>query len=669
MKKFASAVFLLFVFCPFVFSEENSTFGTSSEVLSPWIEVSGIEDGENICNDDLRQVDVSGAFYLNHGSLVDCQINEYTIKISVMQSKVGFDEELWHDEFVSSCNYWDIIEDPLAPFAVKFERQFSTAINNLFPLDSSQEEIYFRAKVMNDAGDFQFNFNEGHIVESDFYDFDFVECRDCLSGSCCVNLSVLPYGSQPEGIEDSYYCSGENSVFSSNTITKTDYYCDGVNEDYSAREVYSFDVCGSCEYCSSGNPTCSSYSSSTEFSLSDCDYLDAECRDYTDVENYCDGSGGISLTGCSVYTNLPSGTECSEGYCDGQGNCEECVSNSEYHCKNGDIYWWNSCGVREDLKEDCSYDCQNDVCVLPPSVECMENSDCGFLEDYFVCGSEVSRNYASVFLIKSYKQCIFPGTTSSYCLDQGIDVVYQETCDFSCRDGVCVDPECIVDADCGSSEMIEYCSDGDVWRRTNLPSCLNAGESYASCSAQVEENILESCSNGCENSSCIQMTTQYFDVSFDLNEGWNLISIPYVVENLSLPEVFGVCFSEISQIKGATKFYSSKIPTYLNTLENLERSKGYWVEIGSDCSFSVEGLEKEEVILEIKKGWNLISCPLNDSASPSEFFGSDFSSVLQIKDEKSFYSSKIPTYLNTLDEMVTGKGYWVESSSNFEMNF
>ena len=39
-----------------------------------------------------------------------------------------------------------------------------------------------------------------------------------------------------------------------------------------------------------------------------------------------------------------------------------CTSHSSYACDSGDVYWFNSCSVKEDLKQDCAAGCSGGIC-------------------------------------------------------------------------------------------------------------------------------------------------------------------------------------------------------------------------------------------------------------------------------------------------------------------
>lgn len=65
---------------------------------------------------------------------------------------------------------------------------------------------------------------------------------------------------------------------------------------------------------------------------------------------------------CGSWPNGCGGTlncgTCSSGYtCNANGNCViTCTPHATTACYNNDVYWYNSCGVREELKQDCGED-------------------------------------------------------------------------------------------------------------------------------------------------------------------------------------------------------------------------------------------------------------------------------------------------------------------------
>ncbi len=65
------------------------------------------------------------------------------------------------------------------------------------------------------------------------------------------------------------------------------------------------------------------------------------------------------------------GSVCDSGlHCNSNNRCEPCQSRAETRCDAGDLYWFDGCGSREDLAEDCRDACENAQClVCQPRVE------------------------------------------------------------------------------------------------------------------------------------------------------------------------------------------------------------------------------------------------------------------------------------------------------------
>ncbi|MFP4567666.1 MAG: hypothetical protein ACLFN8_01855 [Candidatus Woesearchaeota archaeon] len=103
------------------------------------------------------------------------------------------------------------------------------------------------------------------------------------------------------------------------------------------------------------------------------------------------------------------------------------------------------------------------------------------------------------------------------------------------------------------------------------------------------------------------------DFTITLNEKWNLISFPFVLENNSISEVF----SNISGLMSVWTYYNNTwygfnpdIPSHLNTLHFIEPGFGYFVQMNDSASLVVEG--NSFISLSsypsriLDNGWNLV---------------------------------------------------------------
>jgi len=86
------------------------------------------------------------------------------------------------------------------------------------------------------------------------------------------------------------------------------------------------------------------------------------------------------------------------------GRCEVCASNYQAECYNGDLYWYDSCGNREELKEDCgTRSCTQDICYTPGTTpDCSKDSDCKAGQE---CSSGVCKTKTTTTDCTSYLVC------------------------------------------------------------------------------------------------------------------------------------------------------------------------------------------------------------------------------------------------------------------------
>lgn len=82
----------------------------------------------------------------------------------------------------------------------------------------------------------------------------------------------------------------------------------------------------------------------------------------TPTDKSCDGDSVIT---CQADGTWDTGTACTGGKICESGSCS-CKSHSSYSCDSGDVYWYNSCGVKEIQKNDCGGNgCTGNTCVSP----------------------------------------------------------------------------------------------------------------------------------------------------------------------------------------------------------------------------------------------------------------------------------------------------------------
>ena len=154
-----------------------------------------------------------------------------------------------------------------------------------------------------------------------------------------------------------------------------------------------------------------------------------------------------------------------------------CTTHTTKQCSGSAVYWYNSCGAKEDIFQQCASNqiCQNAQCV---NITCSFNSECGangFTGSPFCQNNNVYQNY------RTYT-CANPGTASSSC-SNSTSAQLKSNCtgNQTCSNG-----------SCGSSctyHSYQQCSGNNLYW-------------FDSCGTQ--QDLIQYCQNGCQNNACIQ---------------------------------------------------------------------------------------------------------------------------------------------------------------------
>ncbi len=69
-----------------------------------------------------------------------------------------------------------------------------------------------------------------------------------------------------------------------------------------------------------------------------------------------------------------------------------------------------------------------------------------------------------------------------------------------------------------------------------------------------------------------------------LQAGWNLLAYP-LVDSSTLTTALAAIMPSVIQVKNQNQVFDTGVPAYFNTLDTLEPSTGYWINVSEDCSF------------------------------------------------------------------------------------
>ncbi|MDP7610144.1 MAG: toxin TcdB middle/N-terminal domain-containing protein [Candidatus Woesearchaeota archaeon] len=168
-------------------------------------------------------------------------------------------------------------------------------------------------------------------------------------------------------------------------------------------------------------------------------------------------------------------------------------------------------------------------------------------------------------------------------------------------------------------------------------------------------------------------------LTIPLEKEWNLISIPLVLEEntfpktlLSLTGKYTTIFAYNSSENTWDSYYTNQ-PSFLNSIDSITPEKGYWIEMIENATLTIPGDLPTSTVYNLYNGWNLISYPslteqpiASTLANVNETFTTIFTFNNNVWES---YSPNKPSFLNTLQTMKPGYGYWIKANQNVTWQF
>ena len=154
--------------------------------------------------------------------------------------------------------------------------------------------------------------------------------------------------------------------------------------------------------------------------------------------------------------------------------------------------------------------------------------------------------------------------------------------------------------------------------------------------------------------------------SINLSSGWNLVSVPLILVNDTLPYALSSIYGNYSAVfaydDGWASFNPDR-PKALNSLDSLDIDHGYWIQMREADVLELEGAIVEEYSTGLSQGWNLIGYPLAARSAEEAF--TDVEVVFKYDDDMWYsYNPDKPGFLNSLDVIEPGYGYWVKAEQD-----
>ncbi|MCX6801864.1 MAG: DUF2341 domain-containing protein [Candidatus Diapherotrites archaeon] len=167
------------------------------------------------------------------------------------------------------------------------------------------------------------------------------------------------------------------------------------------------------------------------------------------------------------------------------------------------------------------------------------------------------------------------------------------------------------------------------------------------------------------------ITFKYYEISKEidipLKSGWNMISIPLVMENTSIASVLSSIEGKYTAVQAhdaKTARWASYTPGEpVNSLNEIRPGLSYWISMQSDANLHLSGYQIFSWEISLYKGQNFVGYPSMTAREITEALSSianKYSSVTHY--ENGGYQVYVPAYSGTasLHELGSGKGYWVE---------
>jgi hypothetical protein len=165
----------------------------------------------------------------------------------------------------------------------------------------------------------------------------------------------------------------------------------------------------------------------------------------------------------------------------------------------------------------------------------------------------------------------------------------------------------------------------------------------------------------------------YNGTLLDLENGWNLVSLPRLQSDTNLKIVLqsiegrynSVQLYNIIDVSDHWKHYHTSKPSYLNDLDDINHTMGFWLHITDPLGTILVVIGDEFISdqnIPLYPGWNLVGYPsksnkTRDVALDNLFYGTDVDSIWT-------YNATTHKWINLdngTDYFEIGQGYWVHS--------
>jgi hypothetical protein len=161
--------------------------------------------------------------------------------------------------------------------------------------------------------------------------------------------------------------------------------------------------------------------------------------------------------------------------------------------------------------------------------------------------------------------------------------------------------------------------------------------------------------------------------NINLEEGWNLISLPLIPDDEDINMILAVIADNVSQVRtflyedgGLIEYYWMEGGA-VGSLGEMVDGQGYWIEMTEAKTLVINGTETVvgqtiPPAYDVYEGWNLIGYKAVDASTVEDYLGSvaeDMERLYGYDAAGIFYFT-----IQTDEDLVPGQGYWLAVSAD-----
>ena len=170
-----------------------------------------------------------------------------------------------------------------------------------------------------------------------------------------------------------------------------------------------------------------------------------------------------------------------------------------------------------------------------------------------------------------------------------------------------------------------------------------------------------------------QLSLKTNTVTNSLVSGWNLVSLPVMLDDGALPGAFDSILGSFGDVYtwdecdgSRWKVFNPDVPPPVNTLHAVGVAGGYWVNMRMPDSLTLSGVHPLTTSITLCEGWNMVGYPSLSVRPVGEALASiagKYDLVRQYRAGDSTpwktYNPAVPPQINTLKDMEPSYGYWI----------